>query len=163
MNLEAIVINSLIFYLLKASISKEIKCWKVNITLEYNDANITRNQAISEMREIAGEAIAGLYTCQDVTVELRDVHIRRIINVTSITAVFYLRSKLSPSTSLSSIDIDCVKESGVFRDFKVIPERKAPKFNGHSAKAVDVTYDTSGLCCKYGHVDNSGICGEWIS
>lgn len=96
-------------------------------------------------------------------VELCDVYIRCIINVIFIIVVFYFWFKFLLFIFFLSIDIDCVKEFGVFRDFKVIFEYKVLKFNGYLVKVVDVIYDMSGLCCKYGYVDNSGICGEWIS
>lgn len=138
---------------------------KVNVTIEYgttsdNNVTITRPQAIREMKKIAGEARAGLYLCQDVTVKLRDVQIKRRINVTSIIAVFYLQPKVPSSTSLSNSDIDCIKGVGIFMDLKADPERNTPMFNEHSGTAAFVTYGASGLCCQEGLVENGGICGE---
>ena len=154
------------FFLQKAPIQEENKCWKINVTIDYgttsvNNVSITRNQALSVMKKFAGTARAGLYLCRDVTVKLRDVQVTRGINVTSIMGVFHLVPKLPASKSLSSSAISCVKGAGVFMDLKAQPGRNAPKLFGvHSATGAVVTYHLKGLCCADGLVESNGICGE---
>ena len=126
-----------------------------------NNATVTRNQAVSAMKTIAGAARLALYLCRDVTVKLRDVQVTRGINVTSITGVFHLVPKQLASQSLSSSAINCINGAGIFMDLKAQPARNAPKiFGNYSANAAVVTYDTTGLCCRDGLVESDGICGE---
>lgn len=136
------------------------------MTIEYgttsvNNVSITRNQAHSVMKKIAGTARAGLYLCRDVTVKLRDLQVTRGINMISIMGIFHLVPKLAASKSLSSSAINCVKGAEVFMDLKAQPGRNAPKlFGAHSATGAVVTYYMKGLCCGDGLVENNGICGE---
>ena len=113
------------------------------------------------MKKVAGTTRAGLYICRDVTVKLRDVHVTRGINVTSIMGVFHLVPKLATSKYLSSSATACVKGAEIFMDLKTQPGRNAPKLSGvHPATGAVVTYYTNRLCCADGLVESNGMCGE---
>ncbi|KAL9966350.1 hypothetical protein ACROYT_G024405 [Oculina patagonica] len=141
---------------------EENKCWKINVTIEYgtallNNITVTRTQAIDAMKTISVAARLALFWCRDVMVKLRDVQVTRGINVTSIMGVFHLVQ--IGSNYLSSNAMNCVKQAGLFMNLKAQPGQIAPRiFGGHSANAALVTYNTKGLCCRDGLVENNGIC-----